>query len=100
MTDMEAIVKGLQQELAGTKEEVRELQSAMVGSVDGTKKGFAQQLLRVMEAMEGVSSRLGNVETKVVRFEGTLSGAKATVVAIWSILGLATGVVLTLVFHK
>lgn len=107
MSDMETIVKGLQEGLAETRQDVKELQSAMVGSVDGTRKGFAQQLLKVMEAMEAFTARmgleegrLGTVENKLTRFEGTISGAKTAVVAFWAVIGLTSGVLLTLLVRK
>ncbi|SRR6266566_2756786 len=107
MNEMETIVKGLQDGLAETRQDVKELQSAMVGSVDGTKKGFAQQLLAVMKEMDGFTtrmaggeSRITTLETKQTRQEGAYSGVKVAVVVFWSVISLVIGVVLALLFHK
>ncbi len=101
--DMETVVKQLEIGLRETKQDVKELQSAMVGSVDGTRKGFAQQLIAVMvemqsasETMQKLNGRTTSLEMNQTRFEGTIQGAKTTIVIFWAMIGLASGIALTL----
>lgn len=96
MTEMEAVIKGLEE----TRADVRELQSAMVGSVDGSRKGFAQQLLAVMKEMEGFTGRILTIETKVIRFEGAVTGAQKATIVFWSVISLAIGIAITLLVKK
>lgn len=96
---------GIVKRLEKTEEGVDELQQAMVGSVDGTRKGFAQQLIAAMEKMAEIHSRIASVENKVVRWEGMWAGGRGVTLFFWTILGVLIGTSLTAIglffrFHK
>ena len=100
LTKMEATIKGLRSDLDETRSDVKEMKQAMVGSVDGSKRGFAQQLITVMETVEQMASRLVAVETTMTRYQGAFSGLKLGVVMMWTAFGTLIGVLMAIFFRK
>lgn len=82
--DMEAKVKSLEELVAESRKEIKELQVAMVGTVDGKVTGFAQQVLKIMEKIGEHAVKLDRHDTKFEtldreknRAEGWVKGACA-----------------------
>jgi septation ring formation regulator EzrA len=101
--DIETIMSQLKALEGGQKEmrgDVKELQTAMVGSVDGRQKGFGQQLINVMEAIEKIGTRLNAVEEFKIKTEGAWTGGRIVVAAIAGLIGVIAGIVTVMVAFK